>query len=43
MTITPHIAEDSEPEVICAYVAAQIERHQKGLPMLNLVDVKRGY
>jgi len=43
VTITPHIAADSEPAVICAYVAAQIERHQKGLPMLNLVDVKRGY
>ena len=29
VTVTPHIAADSDPEVICAYVAAQIERHQK--------------
>ena len=43
VTVTPHIAADSDPEVICAYVAAQIERHKAGLPLINLVDVKRGY
>jgi glyoxylate/hydroxypyruvate reductase A len=43
VTVTPHIAADSDPEVICAYVASQIERHKAGLPLLNLVDVKRGY
>jgi glyoxylate/hydroxypyruvate reductase len=43
VTVTPHIAADSEPDVICAYVAAQIERHQKGLELTNLVDRARGY
>jgi glyoxylate/hydroxypyruvate reductase A len=43
VTITPHIAADSDPEVICAYVAAQIERHKSGQPLINLVDRSRGY
>ena len=43
VTITPHISADSDPEVICAYVYAQIERHKAGLPLLNLVDRARGY
>ena len=43
VTITPHIAADSDPEVICAYVAAQIERHKAGLPLVNLVVRERGY
>ena len=43
VTVTPHIAADSDAEVICAYVAAQIERHKAGLPLLNLVDRARGY
>lgn len=43
VTVTPHIAADSDPEVICAYVASQIERHRAGLPLVNLVDVNRGY
>jgi glyoxylate/hydroxypyruvate reductase len=43
VTVTPHIAADSDPEVICAYVAAQIERHKAGLPLINLVDRARGY
>jgi glyoxylate/hydroxypyruvate reductase len=43
VTITPHCAADSDPEVICAYVARQIERHQAGKPLDNLVDMARGY
>ncbi len=43
VTVTPHIAADSDPEVICVYVAAQIERHKAGLPLRNLVDRARGY
>lgn len=43
VTVTPHCAADSDPEVICAYVAHQIERHRKGLPLENLVDLARGY
>jgi glyoxylate/hydroxypyruvate reductase A len=43
VTLTPHCAADSDPEVICAYVARQIERHRSGLPLDNLVDRARGY
>lgn len=43
VTVTPHCAADSDPEVICAYVARQIARHKSGLPLENLVDRKRGY
>ncbi|MDE2383871.1 MAG: glyoxylate/hydroxypyruvate reductase A [Alphaproteobacteria bacterium] len=43
VTLTPHAAADSEPGTICAYVAGQIARFEKGLPLENLVDLKRGY
>jgi len=43
VTVTPHCAADSDPEVICAYVARQIERHKAGQPLDNLVDRARGY
>jgi glyoxylate/hydroxypyruvate reductase A len=43
VTVTPHIAADSDPEVICAYVYRQIRRHMEGLPLENLVDRSRGY
>ena len=43
VTVTPHCEADSDPEVICAYVARQIERHQSGKPLDNLVDMARGY
>ena len=43
VTVTPHAAADSEPLTICSYVAAQIARHQQGLPLQNLVDRARGY
>jgi glyoxylate/hydroxypyruvate reductase A len=43
ITVTPHCAADSEPEVICASFARQIDRHQRGLPLENLVDRSRGY
>ena len=43
VTVTPHCAADSDPEVICAYVAQQIERHGSGLGFDNLVDKARGY
>lgn len=43
VTITPHNAADSEPDVISAYVLSQIHRHQAGKPLENLVDRKRGY
>lgn len=43
VTVTPHAAADSEPEVICAYVARQIARHREGLALNNVVDRARGY
>ena len=43
VTITPHSAADSDPEVICAYVARQIARHQAGEALENLVDRSMGY
>jgi glyoxylate/hydroxypyruvate reductase len=43
VTVTPHLAADSDPHVICAYVKSQIERHKAGLPFVNLVDRARGY
>jgi len=43
VTVTPHCAADSDPEVISAYVARQIARHRAGRPLENLVDLQRGY
>lgn len=43
VTITPHCAADSDPQVICAYVARQIARHKAGGTLENLVDRVRGY
>ncbi|MCA3554679.1 glyoxylate/hydroxypyruvate reductase A [Aestuariivirga sp.] len=43
VTVTPHCAADSDPETICAYVAANIRRHQRGAKLENLVDRARGY
>jgi glyoxylate/hydroxypyruvate reductase len=43
VTVTPHAAADSEPQVICNYVAGQIDRFERGLPLQNLVDRTRGY
>jgi glyoxylate/hydroxypyruvate reductase len=43
VTVTPHCAADSEPAVICQYIAAQIGRHRAGLQLENVVDRKRGY
>jgi glyoxylate/hydroxypyruvate reductase A len=43
VTVTPHVAADSDPETITAYVLRQIRRHQRGLAVENVVDSKRGY
>ena len=43
VTVTPHCAADSDPETICAYVAANIAKHQRGEKLKNLVDRARGY
>jgi glyoxylate/hydroxypyruvate reductase len=41
--ITPHIAADSDPATICAYVAKQISRYETDGHLENLVDRERGY
>jgi glyoxylate/hydroxypyruvate reductase len=43
VTVTPHMAADSDPETICRYVLGQIERIENGLPPENVVDRARGY
>ena len=43
VSITPHVAADSEPQTICAYIAQQIMRMEKNLPLQNTVDLVRGY
>jgi glyoxylate/hydroxypyruvate reductase len=43
ITITPHVAADSDPEVICSYVYSQLKHHQAGRPLINVVDRARGY
>ena len=43
VTITPHNAGDISPRVFAPQVIAQIERFERGLPLDNLVDRKRGY
>lgn len=43
VTVTPHCAADSDPETICAYVAGNIAKHQRGEKLDNLVDRARGY
>jgi glyoxylate/hydroxypyruvate reductase len=43
LTITPHVAADSDPKTICAYIAAQIERFEYGKSLENVVDRASGY
>lgn len=43
VTLTPHAAADSEPSVICDYVAGQIAAYERDGTLQNLVDRKRGY
>jgi glyoxylate/hydroxypyruvate reductase A len=43
VTVTPHLAADSDPTTISGYVLRQIRRHQAGLPLENVIDRARGY
>jgi glyoxylate/hydroxypyruvate reductase A len=43
LTLTPHIAADSDPATICRYVASQIKQFEANGTLHNLVDRKRGY
>ncbi|HLH51274.1 MAG TPA: glyoxylate/hydroxypyruvate reductase A [Roseiarcus sp.] len=41
--ISPHSAALSEPGAVARNIAAQIEAHERGEPLKNLVDRTRGY
>ncbi len=41
--VTPHIAAISNPQSGASYFARVIRDHEKGMPLINVVDVKRGY
>ena len=43
VTLTPHVAADSDPETICRYVYAQIERFERGEALVNVVNRLSGY
>jgi glyoxylate/hydroxypyruvate reductase len=43
LTLTPHVAADSDPAVICRYIAAQIDNFETTGKLANLVDRQRGY
>jgi glyoxylate/hydroxypyruvate reductase len=43
VTLTPHNAADSDPDAISLYVAAQIERHERGEALTGLVQRELGY
>jgi glyoxylate/hydroxypyruvate reductase A len=41
--ITPHVASQSQPESSADAVLANVRRHQRGEPLIGLVDRSRGY
>ena len=43
IVVTPHIASETQPETSAAVVIDNIRRHQRGEPLIGLVDRKRGY
>lgn len=43
VTITPHNAADSDPDAITRGILRQIEAYERGEPLKNVVDPKKGY
>ncbi|MEJ8570869.1 glyoxylate/hydroxypyruvate reductase A, partial [Microbaculum marinum] len=43
VTVTPHVAADSDPDYLCAYVLRQIENYESGRGLENVVDRVLGY
>ena len=41
--VSPHNAAVSSPQAIAAFVARQIEAHERGEPLAHVVDRRRGY
>lgn len=43
IVVTPHIAAETQPETSAGVVIDNIRRHQRGEPLVGLVDRRRGY
>ena len=43
IAVTPHIASETQPETSAGVVIDNIRRHQRGEPLVGLVDRRRGY
>ena len=43
VTLTPHVASLTQPETAAPVILENIRRHKAGEPLLNVVDVARGY
>jgi glyoxylate/hydroxypyruvate reductase len=43
VTVTPHNSAMSEPDAIAGAIAKQIHAFERGMPLINVVDRKRGY
>lgn len=43
VTVTPHISAETRPETAAPVAADNLRRAMRGLPLLHLVDIKRGY
>jgi glyoxylate/hydroxypyruvate reductase A len=41
--ITPHVASMTRPQTAVAFVLDTLDRHRRGLPLIGLVDRRRGY
>lgn len=41
--VTPHVASQSQPETSAAAILENVRRHQRGEPLVGLVDRSRGY
>ena len=41
--VTPHLAADSDAVTITRYVLQQIDNHERGRPLDNVIDRRRGY
>lgn len=43
VTVTPHIAADSDPDAMVGKIIEQINNYEAGLPLVDLVDLSQGY
>lgn len=43
VTISPHNAAISAPDTVVRYIVGQIEAHERGAPLLHVVDRAQGY